>query len=540
MADRYWRGNSGTWDASTTTNWSTSSGGGGGASAPTTSDNAIFDASSGTGTVTLSGSPACANMDASLSTMLTFTGTGTLACAGNLTLKASLTVSGWTGTVTVSGTGSQTLTFASNTMAFSLTINSSGGSYTLQDNFSTAAAKTLTLTLGTFDANGKNVTAGLFASNNTNTRAITFGNGTWTITGNAGTVWQCNDTTNLTITQGNPVVLNYSGATGTRQIANGFAGGTEARTADFNVTAGTDIIGIAQGTRVRSINFTGFAGTLTPVAASWIVYGNLTISSGMTLTASAIILTFSATSGTKTITTNNVTLDVPVTFNGVGGTWQLVDDLTMGATRTLTLTNGSFDANNRNVTIGLFSSSNSNTRSILMGTGTWNLISTSTATVWDCATSTNFTVTPSTSTIKISGSTTNVRTFNGGGKTYGNIWITNATSGGEVDFAGSNTFINFKQVDTTAQTIKFTSGTTTTVSSWTVYGQSGTLLTINTITAAGHTIAKAGGGFIFSDFVSISHSTISPSTAGYIGPNSTNGGSNVGWSFTTGGLGGFF
>jgi len=52
-ADRFWVGGTGTWDAVTTTHWSTSSGGAGGASVPTSSDNAFFDGSSGGGTVTV-------------------------------------------------------------------------------------------------------------------------------------------------------------------------------------------------------------------------------------------------------------------------------------------------------------------------------------------------------------------------------------------------------------------------------------------------------------------------------------------------------
>ncbi len=53
MANRYWIGGSGTWDASSTANWSATSGGASGASAPGAADVAIFDANSGTGTVTL-------------------------------------------------------------------------------------------------------------------------------------------------------------------------------------------------------------------------------------------------------------------------------------------------------------------------------------------------------------------------------------------------------------------------------------------------------------------------------------------------------
>ena len=53
MANRYWVLGTGTWDATTTTNWSTTSGGSGGASVPTVSDDVFFNASSGGGTVTI-------------------------------------------------------------------------------------------------------------------------------------------------------------------------------------------------------------------------------------------------------------------------------------------------------------------------------------------------------------------------------------------------------------------------------------------------------------------------------------------------------
>ena len=53
MANRFWVGGTGTWDTTSTANWSTTTGGASGASAPGTADVAVFDANSGTGTVTL-------------------------------------------------------------------------------------------------------------------------------------------------------------------------------------------------------------------------------------------------------------------------------------------------------------------------------------------------------------------------------------------------------------------------------------------------------------------------------------------------------
>lgn len=56
MAARYWVGGTGTWNTTNTTNWSTASGGTGGASVPDTADDVYFDASSGSGTVTIGNS----------------------------------------------------------------------------------------------------------------------------------------------------------------------------------------------------------------------------------------------------------------------------------------------------------------------------------------------------------------------------------------------------------------------------------------------------------------------------------------------------
>jgi len=54
MADRYWVGGTGNWDATNTTNWSATSGGTGGASVPTLNDDVYLDANSGVGTITTS------------------------------------------------------------------------------------------------------------------------------------------------------------------------------------------------------------------------------------------------------------------------------------------------------------------------------------------------------------------------------------------------------------------------------------------------------------------------------------------------------
>lgn len=208
------------------------------------------------------------------------------------------------------------------------------------------------------------------------------------LTGNASTTARQDSTSTVSGTK--TINLTYAGATGTRTIGL-LTGITEANALTVNITAGTDIVTTTTGCVFNSLNFTGFAGTLSATAKT--IYGSLVISSGMTCTAGTPALTFAATSGTKQITTNgNSTIDFPITFNGVGGTFQIQDNCTVGSTRTVTLTNGTLDLNSKTLSTGIFSSNNSNIRSVLFGTGNITITG-SGATVYNCGTGTNFTFT---------------------------------------------------------------------------------------------------------------------------------------------------
>lgn len=322
MATYYWIGGNGTWDNTNTTNWSLTSGGLPGVAVPTASDTVVFDSASGTGTCTTATGSACATATLNSSTL-------------SLTLGADHTMSG-----------------------------------------------TFTLTAGTLSLSTFTLTCNAFASTNTNVRTIAFGSGNIKVTGNGVTVWTTNDGTNLTIT-GTPIVnCTYSGSTGTRTInATQIAlNGTESNAISFNISSGSDTISFGNNRVFKNINFTGFSGTLSNNTNTF--YGNYTFSTGMTLTAGTAVTTFGATSGTQQITTNGKTLDFPITFNGVGGTFQLQDNCTVGSTRTVTLTNGTLDLNSKTLSCGLFSSSNSNTRSIAFGTGNITLTGSAT-TIWN-------------------------------------------------------------------------------------------------------------------------------------------------------------
>jgi len=106
------------------------------------------------------------------------------------------------------------------------------------------------------------------------------------------------------------------------------------------------------------LDFTGFTGTFTNSSPT--VHGNYILVSGMTVGSGTEITTF-ATTASQTITTASQTLDFPVTFNGIGGTFVMQDALTLGSTRALTMTNGTLKLKaGTTSTVGSFTTTGTN------------------------------------------------------------------------------------------------------------------------------------------------------------------------------------
>lgn len=347
MADRYWVGGTGTWDASDTTHWSATSGGAGGASVPAPLDDVYFDSASGaTGyTVTPTGNVSCRDLNIAAPASGNVTVGNAIA---QITLYGNLFIA--SGTVWnasscpflfASTTPGRTITTNGVALSNSMTFNKAGGSWILQDSYTTGATRVCLITNGTLDLNGKTLTVGILSSSNSNVRTLAFGaTGQIYLTGNNATVVNMSSVTGLTVT-GTPVVnCTYSGATGTRTLTLGSLSETDS--ISFNITAGTDIVSLTGS--AKNLNFTGFAGTLGNQVQT--IYGSLTISTGMTLSAGTAALTLAGTNGTKTVTLNGKTLDFPVNISGLGSVWEFADALTLGATRTLTIGNGTLKFKN--------------------------------------------------------------------------------------------------------------------------------------------------------------------------------------------------
>jgi hypothetical protein len=169
-------------------------------------------------------------------------------------------------------------------------------------------------------------------------------------------------------------------------------------------------------------------------STAYAVYGNWVLGSGVTQSYSGA-LSFSGRN-TQTITSAGKTLSGAITVDSYGGTVELSDDLNIG-TNEITVTNGTFDTKNRLITTGALSSSNSNVRTITLGSSTLTL---SGSTPVNFSTSTNITFNANTS--QITTNTGGSVTFNGGGLSFYNVSITNPSAGRVATVGGLNSFNN--------------------------------------------------------------------------------------------------
>jgi hypothetical protein len=467
----------------------------------------------------------------------------------NVTFSSAITItytSGAWGIDTLTSTATITTAGVSIPIA-TVNFNSPSNTMVLGDNF-TSTGTVVGLAAGTLNLNGKTLTCVTFDGTFTDllARTIAFNGGQINVTGNAATVWACEDLTNFSYTGTPTVNFTYSGSTGTRTINNGSsAGGTESNAVSMNITAGTDGVTLSTTGTVLNLNYTGYSGAGN---LPGFIYGNLTLSATQTITASGTGATFAATSGTKTVTTNGVTIDRPLVFQGVGGTWSLQDALTLGATRALGLFAGTLNTNGYAVSCGQFNASDSGAtgnRTLNLGATSFTAVGTSTATMsWQIETTTyTFTLNAGTSTIYMaeaySGSST--QDFIGGGKTYYNV----VYSGGQPStIYGSNTFNSISN-STQPLALSFEAGTTQTVNQFNVSGTSGNLVTLTSATPGSQwSLAKNTGTNVVVSNCSITDSAATP--AGYwFAPTSqgnVDGGNNTGWNFNASGssFGNFF
>lgn len=381
--------------------------------------------------------------------------------------------------------------------------------------------------IGTFDASTFSPTVGTMSNSWTAIRTLTMGSGTWFITG-SGTSWDETTITNLTRNVGTSTVdFNYAGS---NAVSIRIRGAYNIKRSAWTWTVSTSP---SNWSVAWDMDFTGYSGAFTKGAWVITISGSLTLSPTMTWADVSTGVTFASTSTWKTITTNWVRTNCAMTFDGVWGGWSLVWnlDITWVNATALTLTNGSFNANNFNVKTYNFNSSNSNVRTLNMGSGTWE-ISWVTGTIWTLLTTTNLTFNAGTSTVKLTWALTNQVNFLWWAKTYYRFWNATTWAFAVAIWGSSNTFTEF--IVNPGRTQSFWTPTSTqTITNpvfvWTPWN----LITLNSLTGGTPFIlAKANWWIVQMDYCSIQDMTGSPASTWYAS-NSTNVSGNTNVTFWT-------
>jgi len=523
MANRYWVGGNGTWNTSNTAVWSASSGGASGASVPTATDSVFFDQAT-TYTVNMTGgSIVCLDFTVSAGTV-TFASTGGVTFSGSMSLSAS-TVWSNTGQITFNATttGKTITTNGVSLGTPAVVFNGVGGSWQLQTAVTVSGSSALvTVTNGTLDLNNKTLTSFYFDSNNTNTRTIAFGTtGSVVITGAATspTMILALNSTGLTFT-GTPT-FSFTSSSGVIRYVQG-SSFSEAQAPNYNLS-GTGSFYFNTSQSIKNLNTTGYTGNIsTGLNVSVTCYGSITLSSTTTVGFNGSTALILAGTGSNTIDLNGVNCGTgALTINGVGGSWQL---LSAGTVSAITHTNGTLNLNGVTLTTYSYTTA-AGTKNITFNGGT--LLCTTNNVVWNNAQPTGFTTTAGTGTGTISFNNGSAKTFTGGGSVY-NCNLSN--TGAALTIAGNNTFRSLAS-STSAVTYTFTAGTTTTFTALGFTGAAANLITLGSSSTATYTISQSSGT-VSCDYLSVSRSVATGGASFYAGANSTNGGTNTGWSFT--------
>lgn len=300
MANRYWVGGAGTWNTSSTTNWSASSGGASGASVPTVADSVFFD-QAGTYTVTMTGTLACLDITVSAGTVTFATGTTPqLEVRGSMSLLAG-TIWTYSQALTFTATAAgKTITTNGTSLAGVITFNGAGGGWTLGSALTTTGS--INIVSGSFNTSSTgnySVSCSTFQLNGTVTRSATLNASTLTISVNNVQAFSIPSLTNLTFNAGTSQI-NLTGGTTTGINSGGLT--------FYNVSFATANPAITI-TGNNTFNNLSFAGRSTTGISTTTISGDQTINGTLTLSGAGVA------SGRAFITSNTIGTQRTLTVN---------------------------------------------------------------------------------------------------------------------------------------------------------------------------------------------------------------------------------
>lgn len=491
--------------------------------------------------------------------------TATVTCTGsdqviNLSLTTGVNYNGTSFISTGAGSVSAVVSSSGTTTIANLTRT---GTAVKADSFSLTAGVTLvitgTLTLGGNTTQGVNRLHVLSSSHgSTHTLSMTGGavvingdvdfkditiNGSpsWTNTDSAYIGDGLGNSSLITTNRTTPATQTWSGTSGGNWSTNAWSGRAPLPQDDVVISSsfsGGQTITVDMPRAGRDIDFTGVSGSPTLNSSiAYALFGSITLATGLGTVSGSNNSINLLGRGSHTLTWAGKNLSIGsgsanFTINAPGGTYTLADAFSMtgsSASNGFFVTQGTFDTADNNMIIRNFGSAGALTRSVILGTSTITVQGSSN--FWSVSGS-NVSISAADSTIILGTTSSVTRTFAGAGFTYGTLTFTVSGSVGGLTITGSNTFSNINFSDATnARTLAFTAATTTTITgNFNVVGTSGKLMTIQSVTAATHTLSKASGT-VACDYLSVTNSIATGGASWYAGANSIDGGGNTGWIF---------
>ena len=315
----YWRGGTGSWSPTDTTNWSLVSGDiVGGASPPTSVDDVIFNSASNATAYTVTSITALARCNSlsfagPASGNVTWAGSSALSVQNSFTLPVTGLTRTYSGTLSLTGTGAGKTLITNGTTLVSVDINGFGAIWGLGSNLTLSGS--LTITNGTFNTSNYAYTGASLLSTNSNERNINLGSSIVTLSGSSPA---------LTLT-GTNLIVNA----GTSQIDLSSGGPIISSSGQplYNVTflnAGASTITDLNCNNLTFASRTTMGVHLINLATNITVNGTLTIPAPTTLGASRYFILSNTLGVARTITAAAVSLtDVDIRdMTGTGAaTW---------------------------------------------------------------------------------------------------------------------------------------------------------------------------------------------------------------------------
>ncbi len=486
----------------------------------------------GSGTWTLTGAWSVVATGLTLNTdtaPIVMTGNGQSFGGAGFTYNA-LTVSG-SGAITVTGANTFASITRTGTAAKTDELVISGanqivtGAFTVNGNSAINRVLVRSELLGT----QRTITAGSVVTTNSDFKDIVGAGGSWNLSGATGGSGDCGGNSGITFTTA--TTQTWSGSSGGNWSANAWTSRVPLPqdTANLGIAfSASQTVTLDMPRMAKDVTWFGVSGT--PVWAtpsSCTIFGSITLAAGMSMTGTSVPFIFEGR-GSHTITCDTVSFPQDITFQMIGGTMALLDSfVSSGFT---SISDGTFNASNFNVTSSGLASNSSRTRAIIMGSGTWTV--TGTGIMWFMVAA-NLTLTANTSTIAITNTSSSSKTFFGAGLTYYNISITTGGTGIVTINSTGSTINRLIVTGGSTKTIRFSSNTTISFTGGTPLpsGVAGNLITFDT-SNAGLKVTLSSVFPVDVDYVSVKDNTASGNIPFYAGTHSTSVSGNTNWTFT--------